>query len=632
MRKFLLQLSLSAFGIASSASLLAQPAIQWDVSFGGDDNSNLRSLQQTNDGGFIAGGFSNSSAIGDKTENHRGNTNYPDYWIIKTLPDGTKVWDRTIGTNGVEEFSIVKQTADGGYILGGYGTSELNLGAANGNRSEDLKGTSSFWVVKVTSNGSIAWDRTLGGNNESQLTTLTQTLDGGYLLGGRSTSNTASDKSENSKGLNDYWIVKLDAAGNLEWDRTIGSEGEDLLASLIQTTDGSYVLAGSSSSAAGGNKSENTRGQLDYWVVKLNAAGQVIWDKTLGSGANDEARSIVATSDGGYLVGGTSNSGIGSEKTESNRGLRDFWIVKLSESGSVQWDKTLGGAGNDDLYSLYANADGNYVAGGSSNSVSGGDKTENSRGGYDFWVVKVNPDGSKVWDKTIGGNEADAIFSLQETSDQGYVLGGTSYSGAGGDKSSGYKGFSSYWIVKLAPENPLPVTLKSFSALKEGETALLAWETTLETNSDHFEIQHSLDGKDWTVLTSIHAQGESSGLNSYHYAHTAPVSGSDNLYRLKMVDADGSFAYSKIQHVEFEEGFTVSVYPNPAAETIHLKVADWSKVKGLQIFNSQGKTFYSSENKPSQDISTRSLKPGLYFIKITFTDSTESTRKVVIGQ
>jgi hypothetical protein len=461
---------------------------------------------------------------------------------------------------------------------------------------------------------------------------LTQTLDGGYILGGRSNSNAVFDKSENSKGFNDYWVVKLDAAGNLEWDRTIGSNGDDVLTSLIQTSDGSYVLAGSSSSAAGGNKSDNTRGLLDYWVVKIDAAGLVIWDKTLGSESNDEARSIVATSDGGYLVGGTSNSEIGSEKTESNRGLSDFWIVKLSESGTVQWDKTFGGAGNDGLYSLYANADGNYVAGGGSNSVSGGDKTENSRGDSDFWVVKVDPDGSKLWDKTIGGNETDAIFCLQETSDHGYMLGGISYSGAGGDKSSGYKGFSSYWIVKLAPENPLPVTLKSFSALKEGETALLAWETTSETNSDHFEILHSLDGRDWTVLTSIHAQRESTGLNSYYYAHTAPVLGSDNYYRLKMVDTDGTFTYSKVEHLKFNQGFSVSVYPNPVTETIHLQAADWSKVKSLQILNNQGKALYSSGNKPSQDISAKSFKPGLYFIKVTLTDGTKATRKVVVGQ
>ncbi|MFO0399062.1 MAG: T9SS C-terminal target domain-containing protein, partial [Sphingobacteriia bacterium] len=166
----------------------------------------------------------------------------------------------------------------------------------------------------------VQWDRTLGGSNLDFLTSLQQTTDGGYILGGRSASDAGFEKSQNSRGELDYWAVKLDAAGNKQWDRTLGGSRSDELNALQQTDDGGYILGGSSASDAGFEKSQNSRGADDYWVVKLDASGNKQWDRTLGDRESDFLTSLQQTTDGGYILGGRSASDAGFEKSQNSRG------------------------------------------------------------------------------------------------------------------------------------------------------------------------------------------------------------------------------------------------------------------------------------------------------------------------
>ncbi len=433
--------------------LFAQtPSIQWQNTIGGNYEDVLYSLQQTADGGYILGGRSTSNISGDKTENSLGSE---DYWVVKLDATGTIQWQNTIGGNGIEFLFSLQQTADGGYILGGY--SESNV---SGDKTENSLGNADYWVVKLNALGAIQWQNTIGGNDIDVLNSIQQTADGGFILGGNSHSNISGDKTENSLGSADYWVVKLNATGAIQWQNTIGGDGFDLLFSIQQTADGGYILGGFSSSNISGDKTENALGNEDYWVVKLNATGAIQWQNTIGGNGIDELNSIQLTADGGYILGGSSNSNISGDKTENSLGEEDYWVIKLNAAGVIQWQNTIGGNFEEQFYSLQQTADGGYIIGGYSDSNISGDKTENCLGWYDFWVIKLNATGSIQWQNTIGGNSYDALIALLQTVDGGYILGGISFSNISGDKTENSNGDIDYWVIKLAPESvPTEVVL-----------------------------------------------------------------------------------------------------------------------------------------------------------------------------
>src|SRR6478752_4976609 len=243
----------------------------------------------------------------------------------------------------------------------------------------------------------IGIQRAAGGAYEDYFTCMVVTNDGGMVAGGYSYSNISGEKTADSWGRNgtpDYWIVKYNAAGNVLWDKTIGGYGDDNLRSLQQTTDGGYILGGYSQSNAGGNKTENNKGLNDYWIVKIDAVGNIQWDKTIGGSSWDYLAAIKQTADGGYIVGGNSDSQISGDKTQNSKGDLDYWVVKLNSSGNIEWDKTVGGAGREIFSELVQTTDGGYLLAGTSLSNISGDKTDNSRGGSDYWVLKLGNAGN----------------------------------------------------------------------------------------------------------------------------------------------------------------------------------------------------------------------------------------------
>ncbi len=174
--------------------------------------------------------------------------------------------------------------------------------------------------------GTIQWQNTIGGSGSEALFSIVQTSDGGYILGGYSHSNISGDKTENSNGATDYWIVKTDARANIQWQNTIGGSGYDYLTSIDQTSDGGYILGGYSSSNISADKTENSIGNSDYWIVKTDSLGVIQWQNTIGGSELDVLSSIAQTSDGGYILGGYSNSDISGDKTENSNGN---WITGL---------------------------------------------------------------------------------------------------------------------------------------------------------------------------------------------------------------------------------------------------------------------------------------------------------------
>nr|MBK9653884.1 hypothetical protein [Bacteroidota bacterium] len=191
---------------------------------------------------------------------------------------------------------------------------------------------------------------------------------------------------------------------DIQWQNTIGGSWHDYLYSICPSPDGGYILGGVSGSNISGDKSENCYGGLDYWVVKIDSLGNIVWQNTIGGNSDDQLYSITSSPDGGYVLGGYSYSNISGDKTENSNGVADYWVVKIDSLGNIVWQNTIGGGGGDYLYSITSSPDGGYVLGGWSYSNISGDKTENSNGSSDYWVVKIDSLGAIVWQNTIGGN------------------------------------------------------------------------------------------------------------------------------------------------------------------------------------------------------------------------------------
>ncbi len=410
-------------------------------------------MQQTSDGGYILAGQSSSGLSGDKTEASMGTY---DYWIVKLTSTGSILWQNTIGGLNEDYIFSIQQTTDDGYILGGYSYS-----GATGDKTEASMGSGDYWVIKLNSTGGIVWQNTIGGSGDENLFCVRQTSDGGYILGGTSSSGISGDKTEPNIGLTDYWVVKLNATGSIIWQNTIGGTEADILRCVKQTTDGGYILGGYSYSGMSGDKTENNWDVVDpitsdYWVIKLNTVGAIEWQNTIGGNNYDNLYDIFQTPDGGYMLGGQSYSGVSGDKTETSLSSWQYWIIKLNSAGNIlEWQNTIGGDGTDALYSINPTSDGGYILGGHSSSNISGDKTENAIGSYDFWVIKTDIAGNLLWQNTIGGTDQDYLRCVQQTSDGGYFLGGYSSSPVSGDKTEGNFGAATtfdIWVMKLSPE------------------------------------------------------------------------------------------------------------------------------------------------------------------------------------
>lgn len=426
------------------------PDIQWQKTIGGSERDFLYSVEQTTDGGYILGGSSESNISGDKTENSNGSA---DYWIVKTDASGIIQWQNTIGGIGDDQLKSVEQTSDGGFILGGYSNSNIS-----GDKTENSWNNHyDYWIVKTDSLGNIQWQNTIGGDGNDYLAACHQTFDNGYILGGTSSSPVSSDKTEDNMGYSDYWIVKTDSSGNIQWQNTIGGSSADILTSLELTSDGGFILGGISSSDISGDKTESDIGYDDYWIVKTDSLGNIEWQNTIGGNNLDDLFSIQQTSDGGYVMGGSSLSAISGDKTENNVAAWDYWIVKVDDNGYIQWQNTIGGTNADYLYSVRQTIDGGYILGGKSSSDTSGDKTENSCHGYDasydYWILKTDSLGNILWQKTIGGSADEELYSVLQTTDGGFILAGLSPSDSSCDKSENCKGWGDYWVVKLKTDS-----------------------------------------------------------------------------------------------------------------------------------------------------------------------------------
>ncbi len=429
------------FGIIGSTSLQAQaPPIEWQNTIGSTQDDMVETINQTSDGGYIVCGTSYGGLGGDKTENKKGEN---DYWIIKLNAAGNIVWQNTIQGNLVDHGKIAIETSDGGYLVAGE-----SLSSAQFDKTESSNGFEDIWMLKLDATGNIIWQNTIGGPSDETMRDIIQTSDGGYLLLTFSLSAIGGDKTENSSH-NDVWLIKTDALGNVVWDNTITAGSIDYGTTIREDEFGNYFLGCSSSSNISGDKTATKKGWMDYWVIKINPEGEILWQETYGGPSDDLLEDMILTSDGGFICVGTSTSNAGENKTDNGFGVQDWWVIKIDEQLNVEWDRTFGGSSFDYAKQVLETPEGDFMLAGSSSSGISGNKTVTLAGSSDIWLIKLDANGNEIWQDRIGGNGVDQAWDFIHTTDGGYCIAGNSDSDISGDKTENHLGQYDYWVIKL---------------------------------------------------------------------------------------------------------------------------------------------------------------------------------------
>lgn len=374
-------------------------------------------------------------------------------------------WDRTHGGAGWEELQAMTLTPDGGYLFGGITTTEDPSFEVSEHAKDTVtwpEPTGDFWLVKADSLGNYVWDRRYGGDRQDRMWSVYPTDDGGYLLGGESRSNIWADRTKPSRGSTDYWIVKINGEGEVEWDEAFGGAEDDFLREAIPLPDGGFFLAGFSNSGMTGDKTQNSRGNSDFWVLRLHADRSIAWQKTLGGNAEDQLFDAVQTADGGFILTGWSSSETGFDKTTPFYGLNDIWTIKLDGQGNLVWQETFGGDKEDVCQAIVHTRDGQYLLLGQSSSSKGsGNKTSEAYGQWDAWILCLKDNGdsaSKTWEQSFGGASGDIAYGAVQNELGDYFVIGLSYSEADTTsldpniKDSPLLGESDYWVLFLDEE------------------------------------------------------------------------------------------------------------------------------------------------------------------------------------
>lgn len=542
-------------------------------------------------------------------------------------------WQRNIKSNTQDFLSQLTITIDGQILLSGstIQTNQQAVSSSNQNNGYD------FHVLKMNQQGQTVWEKYFGGTQHDFLTATVSTQEGGFLLAGTSYSDEGLQKKNKSKGGSDIWLIRLDENGDEQWQKTLGTEVDEEAKSVIQTTDLGYYVAGNVQSKKG------AFGSKDVLLVKLDKNGKIINQLYLGGKGLDEVEKIIPTKDGGALVGiysrsskmengkmrtekessldeeskeetnlannqpstknhqpstKESNSSIlipttYQPKTTEHYGEGDFWVVKLSKEGKVEWEKSFGGKEDDHLRTL-ANTDTGFIIAGESRSSSSGNKKSNIKEGTDLWVISLNELGEEQWQKGFNFKNRDVLMSLNtistlstnnhQSTTKGYLLGG--YTQAEGKVQ---KNDETFWMLYVD---------------NQGEEV---WRKYVEGKEKKQEER--------LVAATINRDG------SYLLAGTsAEELGKENWKIVKLGDK---------QLEQLIEKQDMRIYPNPVTDYCYVEIGIEFKEATINVYDMTGKLAYQTKTKNSvTKINTARLPQGSYIVTAN-TENKSITNKIV---
>lgn len=414
---------------------------QWAIAYGGSAFDDVRSIDRTADGAYLVVGNTGSFGAADR-----------DICVSKLWSDGSIMWQKRYGGDNDEHVRSywIRETADNGYIVA-YETDSVGSGRYD------------MWVLKLNYDGTIAWQKVYGGVTFERDVSIEQTSEGGYIVAGSTFSF--------GIGWYDIGVLKLDSDGTVAWGKTYGGRGIDYATSVQQTEDGGYLLAGYTDSFGSG--------KFDLWLVKLASDGSIVWQRTYGGSDNDRANFVQQTQDGGYIaIGDTITYGLG---------WIDMWALKLDGDGSVSWAKTYGGSSSDSGSCIRQTHDGGYIAAGNTDSFG---PVQNSG-----WLLKLREDGTVIWEKTYGEeDERYDIRSVQLTEDTGYIV--------GGHASNADATVQSAWVAKLDSHGEIP------GCSIVGESEAIVYDASVEVVDTTVEPQDFVPTFSDTNISAHETAGE----------------------------------------------------------------------------------------------------------------------------
>ena len=381
---------LITFVALSGVTYAQAPFVQWQKSLGGSSIESAQCINKTADGGYIV--VSTSGSNDGQVGVNKGGY---DCWITKLTSWGDIAWAKVLGGTSSDYPNGAMQTTDGGYIVGSK--TQSNDGDITTNH-----GNFDVWVVKLDDTGHIQWQKSYGGSAADRLNAIQQTSDGGYIFTG-TTESTDGDVAS-IHGNEDVWVVKLSSTGSIEWAKTYGGSDEEDGVAIKQTPDGGYILATTTKSTDGdvvGN-----HGGDDIWILKLSSAGAIQWSQCYGGSATEQDGDHaypgnIDTSGGGYIFAGFTNSTDGDVTGYHGGTFYDYWVVKINSTGGIVWQKTLGGTQDDDGYCVQSVPGGGYIVSGTSNSFDGDISSPINT--FDYWIIKLTNAGGIEWQKNYGG-------------------------------------------------------------------------------------------------------------------------------------------------------------------------------------------------------------------------------------
>ena len=417
----------------------------WQRKAGGTYSDFLYDGIATLDYGFILAGAGISEG-----NNGTGRGNY-DYLLAKYNEDGDKEWQKGFGGNRHDYLKQITLAHDGGYLLTGNSNSDIS-----GIKTTPSIGGFDIWLLKLDINGQPDWQKSLGGLADDRVSHVIRTRDGGFLIAGSSASeefipsgtryrspDIILKEGENYGNL-DYWVVKIDKDGKPEWQKTFGGKYKDELQQVVQLPGGDYLLAGNSNSPVSGNKSIANKGKNDWWLVKIDANGDMLWQKSFGDEADDKLTSMILTKDDKILLGGSYT--YINPKTRKNQA--DIILRKIDLNGNLLWKESYENGGDDYLTNILQNRDGTLILGAYSTLREQGLKNMlKGKGKEDFLIIKTGPEGEEWWRRNLGTMKKEVLRKIIGTRDGGYVLMGSSMTHGKGDAKA------DYLMIKIADKD-----------------------------------------------------------------------------------------------------------------------------------------------------------------------------------
>ncbi len=478
-------------------------------------------------------------------------------------------WAKDFGGTGYDEVKSIEKS-DNGYLYM-LGTSGSNDGDVSGNH-----GGGDFYLIKADTSGQIIWSKTYGGSDYETVSSylhsksIALTSDGGCVLVGGSSSSDGDVSG--TPDYTDLWVVKIDSAGSVEWNKLYGSSSMfDVAMSVVEDNDGNIVVLGYNGTNDG--DAAAGYGSYDFWLLKFDASGTLLWQKFYGGSSQDQGKAIALAPDGNYILAGDVASS--DHDLTTNYGGYDFWVLKVSSAdGSIIWSKMYGGSDNDRVNTISVDASGNIYVGGQSASTDG--DVANNYGDFDFFVFKLDNTGAWVWGKDFGTSESDICWGSCLTSDNNLVV-----TGSKGDTSG-----NRLWLMEL-----------------DANTGNAVWQQDYDTAAAGYGV----------VCV---------GNNEYYAIADGNTIGSTDYRLIKF--GEGTFT-----NIPTSKAMNSIIVKNPVEDILVVKGVDVKTVSKITVYNSVGNKVYETMDiNSTMRIDLKDQPTGLYFLKLD-NNSTSDMYKVI---